>query len=84
MDTATREIFCRCWCWKNGDVSKLSEETRRTAINIDGMLPAFTLDQLEALGQQAAEMLRRFTGAETEVKVMSPESPEFVVTPANK
>lgn len=79
MDTATREIFCRCWCWKNGDVSKLGPETRRTAINIDGMLPAFSLDQLADLGRQAAALLERFTGARTEVKVMSPESPEFVV-----
>ncbi len=80
MDTATREVFCRCWCWKNGDVSKLGENTRRTAINIDGMLPAFTLPQLEDLGRQAAELLRRFTGATTEIKVMSPEMPEFTIS----
>lgn len=79
MDTASKEIYCRCWCWKNGDVSKLTEETRTTAINIDGMLPAFTLEQLSDLGRQAAEMLERFTGARTEVKVMSPEAPQFSI-----
>jgi len=79
MDTATKEIFCRAWCWKNGDVSKLNEETRRTAINIDGMLPAFSLAELENLGQQAAGLLRRFTGARTRIEVMSPEKPSFEI-----
>ncbi|UQZ88700.1 hypothetical protein C4J81_05570 [Deltaproteobacteria bacterium Smac51] len=79
MDTATREVFCRAWCWKNGDTSKLTPETKRCAINIDGMLPAFTIEQLVALGREAAEMLKRFTGAETEVRLMSPETPEFSI-----
>ena len=79
MDTATKEIFCRAWCWKNGDVSKLSQDTRCTAINIDGMLPAFTLPELEDLGRQAANLLHRFTGAKTRIEVMSPENPSFEV-----
>lgn len=79
MDTATKEIFCRAWCWKNGDVSKLTENTRKTAINIDGMLPAFTLDQLEDLGRQAAALLSRFTGAETKIEVMSPKYSSFEI-----
>ncbi len=79
LDTATKEVLCRCWCWKNGDVSKLTEETRRAAINIDGMLPAFSLSQLEDLGGRMAELLGRFTGASAEIKVMSPENPEFAI-----
>ena len=79
MDTATKEVFCRAWCWKNGDKSKLTEETARAAINIDGMLPAFTIEQLTDLGRQAAGLLVRFTGAKTEVKLMSPETPSFTI-----
>ncbi len=79
LDTATKEIYCRCWCWKNGDVSKLTENTTKTAINIDGMLPAFSLDQLADLGAQAAAMLERFTGASTSIKIMAPDSPEFTI-----
>lgn len=82
MDTASKEVFCRCWCWKNGDVSKLTESTKRTAINIDGMLPAFTVDQLLEIGRQAADLLTRFTGAKTEIKILTPETPCFEVPPA--
>lgn len=79
MDTATREVFCRCWCWKNGNTSKLTEDTRRAAINIDGMLPVFTLGQLEELGRRTAELLNRFTGAETKLLIMSPETPRHKI-----
>ena len=79
MDTATKEVFCRAWCWKNGDISKLTEQTRRAAINIDGMLPAFSLEQLRQLGQQTADLLGRFTGASTSIKVLTPETPEFTI-----
>lgn len=79
MDTATREVFCRAWCWKNGDMSKLSETTQRAAINIDGMLPAFSQTQLVELGHKAAELLTKFTGAKTSVKLLSPETPEFTL-----
>lgn len=79
MDTAGKEVFCRCWCWKNGDVSKLTENTARAAINIDGMLPAFTIEELSAIGRRAAELLTRFTGARTEMRVLAPETPEFEI-----
>lgn len=77
MDTGSREVFCRAWCWKNGDVSKLNEGTTRTAINIDGMLPTFSVPELEDLGRQAAALVGQYTGAATEVRVLSPENPEF-------
>ena len=84
MDTASKEVFCRCWCWKNGDRSKLTEETTATAINIDGMLPAFTIEQLTSLGHEAAALLSEFTNAETEIKVISPENPEFTIDYSGK
>ena len=77
MDTANCEVFCRAWCWKNGDTSKLTENTSEAAINIDGMLPAFNLEELTSLGHQMAELLGRFTGAETMLHIMSPQEPEF-------
>ncbi len=82
MDTGTREVFCRAWCWKNGDVSKLTEATARAAINLDALLPTFSLIQLEDLGHRMAELVSRFTGARTAIRVLTPERPEFIIDDA--
>ena len=34
-DTATKDVFCRAWCWKNGNRSKLMPETTNAVINVD-------------------------------------------------
>ena len=79
MDDAAKEIFCRAWCWKNGDPSKLLPETRRAAINIDGMLPAFSLEELLEIAEQVSAKVRQYTGAATRIELMSPERSEFTV-----
>ena len=56
-DTATKDVFCRAWCWKNGNRSKLMPETTNAVINVDAM-PPLPL----ATARQAAEvagLLRR-------------------------
>ncbi|MDR1920461.1 MAG: hypothetical protein LBS31_01775 [Candidatus Adiutrix sp.] len=77
LDTASREVFCRAWCWKNGDVSKLEPTTTDAAINIDVMQPALTRADMEEAAEKTAALLRRFAGAETAVHFLSPERPEF-------
>jgi DNA/RNA-binding domain of Phe-tRNA-synthetase-like protein len=62
LDTGRREVFCRAWCWKNGDVSKIEKGTRRVAVNIDA-LPPKTPEAGEAAAREAAEMIRRFCGS---------------------
>ena len=52
-DTATKDVFCRAWCWKNGNRSKLMPETTNAVINVDAM-PPLPL----ATAEQAAEELK--------------------------
>lgn len=77
MDSATKDVFCRAWCWKNGDRSKLRPETARAAVNIDIMPPLNALDAASIAAELAA-MLTKYTGAATRVHYLTPDSPEFI------
>ena len=78
MDSGNKDVFCRAWCWKNGDRSKLLPSTTRAAINVDVMRE----DGEAALAPIAAELsdwLERYTGASVECHIMSPAHPEFAL-----
>ena len=62
LDTGNREVFCRAWCWKNGDVSKIGTGTRRVAINVDA-LPPKTPEAGEAAAREVQDWVRRFCGS---------------------
>jgi lysyl-tRNA synthetase class 2 len=59
LDTGNGEVFCRAWCWKNGDVSKIGTATRRVAINLDA-LPPKTPEASEAAAREVQDLVRRF------------------------
>ena len=78
MDTGNNDVFCRAWCWKNGDRSKLLPGTTRAAINVDMMRE----DGEEALRPVAAELadwLTRYAGAEVTCHIMTPDHTSFPV-----
>ncbi|GAI74838.1 unnamed protein product [marine sediment metagenome] len=37
FDDKTLKVMCRRWNWRNGDFSKITENTKRMVINIDGI-----------------------------------------------
>lgn len=76
MDSAAKDVFCRAWCWKNGDSSKLTEETDTAAINIDGMSPMQRGELLKA-AEELCAMLQKFTGATTEIHLLDSGNNEF-------
>jgi lysyl-tRNA synthetase class 2 len=66
LDTGSDEVFCRAWCWKNGDVSKIEANTRRVAINIDA-LPPLSAEDGKTAALETLEMVRRFCGGSAEL-----------------
>lgn len=78
LDTGDRDVFCRAWCWKNGDRSKLLPSTTRAAINVDVMNSGGEA-ALAPIAAELADWLTRYAGAEVECHVMSPDHPEFIV-----
>lgn len=76
MDTGTKDVFCRAWCWKNGDRSKLGPSTSRAAVNIDIMPPLSAADA-GSIAAELAGMLEKYTGAVCNIHILSPDLTEF-------
>ena len=66
LDTGALEVFCRAWCWKNGDVSKIEPGTCNVAINIDAMPPK-SAEEGKAAALETLELVKRFCGGEIEL-----------------
>ena len=71
-------MFCRAWCWKNGNRSKLMPETTNAVINVDAMQP-LPLATAEQAAEEVAGLLRRFTGAKTAIHKLTAETPRFTL-----
>jgi DNA/RNA-binding domain of Phe-tRNA-synthetase-like protein len=66
LDTANKEVFCRAWCWKNGDVSKIEADTRNVAINIDA-LPPKSAEEGKNAALETMNLVKQFCGGEVEL-----------------
>jgi len=66
LDTGNDEVFCRAWCWKNGDVSKIEADTGNVVINIDA-LPPKTAEEGKEAALQTLELVKRFCKGEVEL-----------------
>ncbi len=76
MDSGNRDVFCRAWCWKNGDRSKLLPTTTRAAINLD-MMTEHAEAELPSIAEELAGLLKNWTGASVDIHYISPENPSF-------
>lgn len=76
MDTGRKDVFCRAWCWKNGDRSKLGPSTVRAAINID-IMPPLDKNAAENIARELSDMLQKYAGATSRIEYLTPECPEF-------
>jgi lysyl-tRNA synthetase class 2 len=75
-DTGNLNVFCRAWCWKNGDSSKIDESARRVAINVDALPPT---EGGEAAAEETAALVRRFCDARVAVHRLSSDNPAVEV-----
>jgi len=75
-DTGRRTVFCRGWCWKNGDPSKITRESRLVAINLDAQ-PPVDPQTLEAAASELAALVRTHCGGTVELHRLEPASPSF-------
>lgn len=75
-DTGNLDVFCRAWCWKNGDRSKMSPATTAACINVDAMAPV-DAGHLEKAADELAALIRTHTGGTTRIHALSPEQPRF-------
>ena len=62
-DTGSGDVFCRAWCWKNGDRSRIENATKSVAINVDA-LPPVTAEEGFAAAADTASLVRKYCGAD--------------------
>jgi lysyl-tRNA synthetase class 2 len=72
-DTGDGDVFCRAWCWKNGDRSKIESNTKSVAINIDA-LPPVTAKEGFSAAENTASLVRRYCGADVTINILSVEN----------
>ncbi len=76
VDTGRKTVFCRGWCWKNGDPSKITRDSRFVAINLDAM-PPFDLDTLWEAAEELAGLVKERCGGTVDLHLLEPGAPEF-------
>ena len=67
-------VLCRRWTWRQAELTKLVPESTYVAINVDGM-PPVSLDLVESICEQMAEMVVRFCGGKAVCRYLSEASP---------
>lgn len=65
-DATAKIAFCRAWCWKNGDVSKITEESSHAAINLNILPPASAEAGSEA-AEKMALLIKEYCGGDITV-----------------
>jgi len=78
FDSKTKNVMCRRWNWRNGDLTKIEVTSQSLVINIDCLPPIS-----EETGKQAQEelvsLLQKYCQAEVEVGSLNKNCRELVV-----
>jgi DNA/RNA-binding domain of Phe-tRNA-synthetase-like protein len=70
------QIMCRRWNWRNGHGTRITEETGRIVMNVDGLGEGAESRAAETR-DKVARMLQTYTGAEITTALLSPSQPSF-------
>jgi lysyl-tRNA synthetase class 2 len=71
-DDKTLNVMCRRWNWRNSDLTKITENTKKLVINIDGLNPADESCIIEAR-DELNELLIQYCQAKTHLGLLNPE-----------
>lgn len=79
VDTGSGSVFCRGWCWKNGDPSKITPETDFVAINVDCMRSSMSAEEHVQAVRELAELVVKHCGGTVDIHLLEPEKNGFEV-----
>ncbi len=68
-------VLCRSWCWRNSDVTKLTEASTTVCLNLDFMAPAVPAQEHEPATRALADDLSRHCGGEVTWHLLTPTEP---------
>ena len=64
-DDATKNVMCRRWNWRNGDITKIEVDSKRIVLNVDCLPPAGP-DIGDAARDELADLLKQHCDADVE------------------
>ena len=78
MDTGSKNVLCRAWCWKNGDTTKIQETTTDVAINLD-ILPPIDAAEGATIAATVKQLLETHCKAQVEVHCLTAQNPSIEI-----
>ena len=86
FDDVTNNVMCRRWSWRNGDFSKITTETKKIIINVDGIGPASAeasagkpASLIVSARDELASMLEKYCGAKIQTDLLNAEKNEIEI-----
>jgi len=78
FDDKTLNVMCRKWNWRNGELTKITEETKKIVINIDGV-GSISQSVVEEARDELAELLTRECNASLETDLLDRNKREIEI-----
>lgn len=75
-DDLSKNVMCRRWNWRNGDITKIRLDSKKIVINID-CLPPITPDIGDEAQDELAQLLRTYCEAEVETFYLNSNNREI-------
>jgi len=75
-----QQVLTRRWTWRQANHTLTLPETTAIVFNLDG-LPPVGLDQIRAVADETAELVKRFCGGSSTFALLSAESPQVTLQP---
>ena len=72
------KVMCRRWNWRNGHLTRITENTRALVMNADG-IGAGSEERASEARDYVATLLGTYCGAQIQVGLLSPQHPELRV-----
>jgi DNA/RNA-binding domain of Phe-tRNA-synthetase-like protein len=76
VNRRTKRVLCRRWNWRNADFSKITPETKNLAINVDGMMPAISRQEIEDAAEELQQLLLRNCGGTISIHYLDVQNRE--------
>jgi len=72
----SKRVMCRRWNWRNADFSKITPSTKNLAINVDGLLPAISRQEIEQAAGELGELILRYCGGTVSIRYLDAQNRE--------
>jgi DNA/RNA-binding domain of Phe-tRNA-synthetase-like protein len=78
FDDKTLNVMCRRWNWRNGDFTKITENSKKIVINIDG-IGEISQSQIEKARDELAKLLKEQCNAELSINFLDQNNKELEI-----